>query len=103
MVCVGQFTTQTPQPLHFSVSTTIAPRNAIIYNVLKLFFHFKKIKTVVYPFNDEIPSYDDSYDEYYYQENEYLGGLILFFPPLFYLLYHNSPFSILILASTATT
>jgi small subunit ribosomal protein S1 len=29
IVCVGQLATQTPQPLHFSVSTTIAPLNAI--------------------------------------------------------------------------
>ena len=30
MLLVGQFSTQTPQPLHFWVSTSIAPLNAII-------------------------------------------------------------------------
>jgi hypothetical protein len=47
MLLVGQFSTQTPQPLHFTVSTSIAPLNAILcVLVVCIFYVFPFVKLV---------------------------------------------------------
>ncbi len=46
MVLVGQLTRHTPHPLHFSLSTTIAPFNAIFTN--SLIYNFIQIYIILY-------------------------------------------------------
>ena len=46
MLLVGQFSTQTEQPLHFCVSTSIAPLNAIVFYVKIMWFFQKRSKII---------------------------------------------------------